>query len=159
MRIVIIGLLVLLSLSASVAAQSIVGVWEITDEATTGPDAKTRKVTQPGMYVFTRKHYSIIWVTSDAARPAIDSSTATAEQLRDVFVDSFVANAGKYDLGAGKLSLWPSVAKSPTLMHGGYYSTYSVKFTNKGKTLTITSIETNGYPVKTPTTLTFKRVE
>lgn len=144
-------------LTVPASAQSIVGVWKVTDEATAGPQAKTKKVTQPRMYFFTKKHYSIIAVTSDTERAAIDSDTASAEDLRNVFVDSFVANAGTYDYGSGKLSIWPTVAKNPTYMHGGTTATFLVKF--KGKTMTITSETANNYPVKTPTTLTFTRVE
>jgi hypothetical protein len=147
----------ILSLSVSAAAQSITGVWKVTEQTTTGDKAKTTSVTQPRMYFFTKQHYSIIAVTSDVERPMIDPATATADQLRDVFVDSFVANAGKYDYKAGKLSIWPSVAKNPGFMHAGLNATFLVKI--KGKTMTLTSETSNTYPVKNPTTLTLTRVE
>lgn len=153
---VALGLIVLCSL-ASVRAQSIVGVWQIVEEKTSGKDGRTRKITQPSMYFFTKKHYSIISVTSEAERPAIDAGTATAEELRNVYVDSFVANAGKYDIQRGEIWFWPSVAKNPTVMHAGSHSSWSMKL--KGNTLTITSVMSNDYPVKDPVTYTLTRVE
>jgi len=155
--IVSISLMFALSLFASANAQSITGVWQVTEEKTTGDGGKTSKVTQPSMYLFTKDHYSVIRVTSDNERPAIDTATATAEQLRDVYVDSFVANAGKYEFKGGKLTIWPSVAKSPTYMKAGSTGTFAVKIT--GKTMWITSESAQGSPVKNPTTLTLTRVE
>jgi hypothetical protein len=156
-KIVFMGVLLTFSLAASIKAQSIVGVWAVTNEAAAGTNAKPAAVTQPRLYFFTKKHYSIIAVTSDTERQAIDASTATADELRKVYVDSFVANAGTYDIKAGRLSLWPSVAKSPTFMRAGSNATMLVKI--NGKTMTLTSETQNTYPVKNPTTLTLKRVE
>lgn len=153
----VIGAMIILTLGTVARAQSIVGVWKLVEETTTGEKGKTRAITQPSLFIFTKGHYSIMRVTSDKERAIVDSSVATAEELRDIYVDSFVANSGKYDYVRGKLSLWPSVAKSPTFMRGGSYVTHKVKIT--GKTMTMTSEEEQGYPVRNPTTLKLTRVE
>jgi hypothetical protein len=149
--------LLVLACGTAAMAQSIVGVWQLTEQKTSGSDAKTSKITQPSMYMFTKEHYSIIRVSSDKERPIIDSNTATADELRDVFVESFVANAGKYDIQRGELWFWPTVAKSPTVMMPGSHNSWSLKI--RGNTMTITSKTANDYPVKDPITYTLKRVE
>ena len=90
-------------------------------------------MTQPSIYLFTKKHYSITYVSSDAPRPAMDDlSKATAAELRSVFVDSFIANAGTYEMKDGKLTTRPTVAKSPGFMQDGNFVTMSVKINGKG---------------------------
>lgn len=153
----VIGAMIILTLGAVARAQSIVGVWKLTEETTTGEGGKTRAITQPSIFIFTKGHYSIMWVTSDKERALVDSRLAAADELRSIYVDSFVANSGKYDYVRGKLSLWPSVAKSPSVMRGGSYMTHKIKIS--GKTMTMTSEESQGYPVKNPTTLKLTRVE
>lgn len=148
-------------LSASAFAQSrqgIEGVWRISEITTTGPDGSTKPGTQPSMYLFTKKHYSIIYVSSDAPRAVLsDVKTASAEELRTVFVDSFIANAGTYELKAGKLTTRPMVAKSPGYMQAGTYATSSVKI--NGNTMTMVSESSNSGPAANPTTIKFTRVE
>jgi hypothetical protein len=75
------------------------------------------------MYLFTKKHYSIIYVSSDAPRAILpDLSKATADELRSVFGNSFVANAGEYEImKGGKITFSPKVAKSPLYMKDGNY--------------------------------------
>lgn len=156
-KLTVLGAMLMITLTAAASAQSIVGVWKLVEETTTGDKGKTRAITQPSLFIFTKGHYSIMRVTSDKERAIVDSSIATAEELRDIYVDSFVANSGKYDYARGKLSLWPSVAKSPSFMRGGSYVTHKVKIT--GKTMTMTSEEEQGYPVRNPTTLKLTRIE
>src|SRR5437868_6419624 len=107
MRMFALALLAAAVLSVSAKAQKIEGVWSITEVTTTGANGRTEKATQPSMYLFTKKHYSIIYVASDSPRDMTDSSKMTADQLRKVFVDSFIANAGTYELKAGKLTFHP----------------------------------------------------
>ena len=160
MRVVLAGVFIAIMLGSSAIAQSkksrIEGVWRL-DEMTA--DGKTEKLTQPSMYFFTKKHYSIIYVSSDAPRPILpDIAKATADELRAIYVDSFVANAGEYDISKdGKISFWPKVAKHPGYMRDGNYNTSTFKIT--GNTMTMTTESANNYPVKTPTTSKFTRIE
>jgi len=158
MRTSIMALLIALVLSVSAFGQKIEGVWALTEVSTRGTGGSTEQMSQPSMYLFTKKHYSIIYVTSDAPRPVLDDPTkATAEELRNIFVDSFIANAGTYELKAGKLTLRPMVAKSPGYMQPGVYNRQSIKI--DGKTMTLVSDSTNNGPSTNPTTFKLKRVE
>jgi hypothetical protein len=57
----------------------------------------------------------------------------------------------------GKINFWPKVAKSPGYMREGTYTTSTYKVS--GTTMTMTSFEANGYPVKDPTTSKLTRIE
>jgi len=159
MRVLLAGFFIAIILGSTAMAQkksSIEGVWRL-DEITS--DGKTVKISQPSMYLFTKKHYSIIYVASDAPRPILpDPTKATADELRSVFGSSFIANAGEYGIEkGGKISFWPKVAKSPLYMKDGNYAVSTFKIT--GNTMTMTSESANGYPVKSPATSKFTRIE
>lgn len=161
MRLTTIVLLIVATFAVSAKAQTrsgIEGVWKLGEVTTTGENAATKQATQPSMYLFTKKHYSIIYVRGDAPRAEIaDAKTATADDLRKVFVDDFIANAGTYEMKGGKLTLRPVVAKAPGFMKPGNYVTYAFKV--DGNTMTITNESTNNGPVTNPTTVKLTRVE
>ncbi len=161
MREFLLVLLIAAVLSVSAFAQSksnIQGVWQLTEVTTTGTDGKTMKVTQPSMYLFTKTHYSIIYVAGDKPRAVTDDySKATQEELLSIFVKDFVANAGTYEVKAGKLTVHPMVAKSPSYMQPGTSSTSSM--TIKGNMMTLVSESSNSGPSKNPTTFKLTRVE
>jgi len=124
----------------------------------TGKYAMTMKITQPSVYIFTRKHYSKIYVGSDKPRPVLDDySKATQEQLYSIFVDGFDANAGTYEVAGGKLTLHTIVAKSPSDMKEGSWSTYSMNIS--GDTITLTPETSNTGPNKKQVTFKLTRVE
>ena len=158
MRVLLAGFFIAIILGSTAMAQkksSIEGVWRL-DEITS--DGKTVKISQPSMYLFTKKHYSIIYVASDAPRPILpDLTKATADELRSVFGSSFIANAGEYEIAKGKITFWPKVAKSPLYMKDGNYATSTFKVT--GNTMTMTTESANNYPVKSPTPSKFTRIE
>lgn len=150
--------LMLLSPAAIGQTGSIQGVWKAVEVTTTGEKGANKAVTQPSMYLFTKKHYSIIYVSSDAARPVPeDVSKMTADELRAVFVRDFVANAGTYEMKGGKLTLRPLVAKSPNVMKSGAFHTSAI--TISGNTMTMVSESSDEGPVTNPTTRKLVRVE
>jgi len=157
MRTSMIGLLIALFLSSSALGQKVQGVWSLVEVTTSGTNGSTKQSTQPSMYLFTKKYYSIIFVSSSDPRPEIDISKATADELRTVFVNDFIANAGTYEMKAGKLTMKPTVAKSPSFMVPGTFSTMSVKI--EGDMMTLVSDSSNNGPSTNPTTFRLKRVE
>jgi hypothetical protein len=160
MRNLLLALLIAAVMSVSAFAQSkgAEGVWQLSEVTTTGDHAMTVKATQPSMYMFTKTHYSIIYVDSDKPRAEmLDYSKATQEQLFSIFVDDFVANAGTYDVKAGKMTVHPMVAKSPSYMKEGTWTTWSM--TIKGNMMTLVSDSSNFGPSKNPTTFKLTRVE
>ncbi len=152
------GLSVILLLACAASSQKVMGVWRLDEVKTTGANGSTDKMTQPSMYLFTKGHYSIIYVDSDKPRSTDDASKMTAEQLVKTYVDDFVANAGTYEVKDGKLTMHVMVAKSPAFMSAGRWVAYTVKIT--GNTMTLTSAGNNTNPTAAnPATFTLTRVE
>jgi hypothetical protein len=134
------------------------GVWQLTEITVTGGGGMTMKITQPSVYIFTKTHFSKIYVASDKPRPVLDDySKATQEQLLSIFVEGFDAIAGTYEVEAGKLTLRPIVAKSPSDMKEGTWSNYSMKIS--GNTITLAPENSNAGPSKKPVTFKLTRVE
>ncbi|MEO6333349.1 MAG: lipocalin family protein [Pyrinomonadaceae bacterium] len=153
-------LLITLFLSASAAAQSksIQGVWKLNEQISTGQNAETRVFSQPGMYLFTKEHYSVIYVSSTAPRAVIaDLGAASADELRNIFVNSFIANGGTYEYKGGKLTMHVMVAKSPSFMQPDTWVSSAVKI--NGNTMTLITESSNTGPAASPTTLKLTRVE
>lgn len=150
---VVLGLL--LCTAAAAQSRSIQGVWKLNDQTSGG---QTKVISQPSMYVFTKTHYSIIYVSSDTPRPVPDDvGKMTADELRATFVANFVANAGTYELKGGKLTMHPTVAKSPGFMQAGTWSRSAV--TIKGNSMTMVTEATNNGPTQNPTTSKLTRIE
>jgi hypothetical protein len=138
--------------------KGIEGVWQLSEITMTGKYAMTMKITQPSVYIFTRTHYSKIYVASDKPRPVLDDySKASREELFSTFVDGFDASGGTYEVAAGKLTLHPTVAKSPSDMTEGTWTTYA--FTITGNTATLTPETSNTGPNKKPISYKLTRVE
>jgi hypothetical protein len=164
MRSRIIAVVGMLAVSASIFAYaqpnpSVQGVWRVSEA--TAPDGTAIKNPQPGLYVFTKRHYSIVLVrgTSERTEPpaAADPAKLTdAEKIaRYEAWRSFVANAGTYEVSGGTLNMTPIVAKNPALM-GPSATRPATSFTLTGKTLTITQKSADG---KSETKVVLTRLE
>ncbi len=86
-----------------------------------------------------------------------DYTKATGEQLVSIFVDGFDAAAGTYEVKADKLTTRTIVAKSPTDMKEGTWTTYAIKIT--ANTITLTPETSNTSPSTKPITYKLTRVE
>lgn len=144
-----------LCISAAAQSRSIQGVWKLNEQTSAGT---TKVISQPSMYIFTKKHYSAIYVSTETPRAVVDDITKmTADELRATFVSGFVANAGTYELKGGKLTMRPMVAKSPAFMASGVWTTSAV--TISGNSMTMVSETNSTGPVQNPTTSKFTRIE
>ena len=143
--------------SASAQSKQLSGVWQVIDVTTTGPNASTNSTPQPSQYIFTKKHYSVLAVTAKEPRTISDAATATADELRAVFVNGFVANSGSYEVKGDLVTMRPHVSKNPGFMRDGNFGTS--KFKVEGDVLTLISHSNREGPVANPTTTRLKRVE
>jgi hypothetical protein len=141
------------------ASSSIQGVWQVTEVATSGPNAVTNSSPQPGLHIFTARHYSVVTVNGRGPRPVLseDLSNETAAQLLAVFGRSFTAQSGTYEVDGEKLTLSALVAKSPAAMAPGAFITASFKL--DGKTLTITQDSNQVGPIRNPIKWKLTRIE
>jgi hypothetical protein len=143
---------------------SIQGVWRILEVTTTGPNASTIKNPQPGLYIFTREHFSIARITSTeprSAAPAVKVAGKPTDPEKAAIYNEwapFVAQSGAYSVNGSTLTLRPIVAKSVAVMGNKQGSKFEFKL--DGNTLSLTNTTTpTGDKAPNPTTLRLSRVE
>ena len=104
---------------AVAAGPSLEGVWKrvevVVPEGQPNAGTHTTDV-QPSLEIFTKSHYSIVFVQSYAPRPALSDKPTDAEQL--AAFQPFGATSGTYKLDGATLTLTAIVAKSPNGMTG-----------------------------------------
>ena len=115
------GLAILVFMVAAaepVLGQTLEGVWKPVEVVVDSGASRGRHATdvQPGLLIFTKRHYSTIFVQGFSPRPQL-SDSATNEELGRVF-SPFTANAGTYQRGGSTITFTPIVAKVPAVMSG-----------------------------------------
>jgi hypothetical protein len=173
--------LVALVLPAGQTKPSIEGVWqlvELTVPASTGPTTTeagnraasrqdpfgafrdgTHTSLQPGLAIFTGKHYSRTTDTAAQPRPTIDykiSGKPTLEELQSRW-GPFVANAGTYEISGAILTLRALVAKNPAAQDEKNFTRLTVKLDRDG--LWLTPVENEAGQIPNPVTSKYIRVE
>jgi len=116
-------LVVIVSASSPALGQTLRGTWKPVEVVIdSGPD-RGRHTTdvQPGLLIFTKRHYSITFVQGFKPRP-LPVDNATDEQLGLSFL-RFTANAGTYQRRDSTIVFSPSVAKHPAVMAGKPFTT------------------------------------
>ena len=159
-RAVILALLagVFPSLSSAQSPSGLQGAWQVVEVTTTGPNGSTNSRPQPGVYLFTARHYSITAVLSAEPRPVFkDPANVTGEEALAVWTP-LQAQSGTYEVAGGSLSLLPMVAKNPGVMRTGRKpDVYS--FTVQGDSLTLVQKSDGFGQLANPTTLRLQRLD
>jgi len=152
------SLAALMTVQTALARGKLKGVWKFTEFSISGPNAGSTINTpaQPGIFSFTKKHYSIMFLSSDKPRPEYRLQGATdAEKM--MAWEPFSANSGTYEIKGTTLTTHPVIAKNPTVMKPGAFVTYV--FSVKGKTLLLTPKDSNTVPGGNPPTFKLIRLE
>lgn len=93
----------------------LVGAWLITSTSVTTPAGTSLNDSpQPGLYIFTDRHFSNMLIPSSEARPPL-SAARTAEERLTAY-DNFIADAGTYELADSTLTVVNIIAKVPNVM-------------------------------------------
>ena len=130
------GLCVLALTATSVDGQTknpLAGAWKVTEIA--NPNSPPLTNPQPGLYVFTEKHYSAVRLNGIKPLPSYPSNDAATDAEKVASFDTIYVNAGGYAISGNMLTLSPTVAKSAFAMAPG--RTIQYEFTVKGDTLTL----------------------
>ncbi|HSL70228.1 MAG TPA: hypothetical protein VK864_08285 [Longimicrobiales bacterium] len=132
------------------------GAWSLIEHATTGSDAAIDRDPQPGLYIFTERHYSFTRVTGAEPRYEVENLlTARADDLRNLL--RFAAQSGTYELSGNELRLRRTAALDVGSMAPGNSAVYAVRL--QGDTVWLTTKQHNGNPIKNPATFKLRRVE
>jgi hypothetical protein len=149
-------LAILMIIQSASAQGKLEGVWKITEVTLTGPNARTITNPAPSLIVFTKKHYSMIYVTADKPRAAVPQQNATDAQKVAAWTQ-FAAEAGTYEVKGTVLTIHPIVSKNPATMEAGKFLTSDFKF--EGRTLTLANKVNQSGPLPNPYTFKLVRVE
>ena len=118
MRSAIATLVCVAAVPAPLVGQTLEGVWKPVEVVVDSGTSRGRHTTdvQPGLLIFTKRHYSMMFVQGFTAR-ALPSDGATDEELGRLFLP-FTANAGTYQRSDSTIMFTPTVAKHPAVMTG-----------------------------------------
>lgn len=121
--------------------ESLEGAWQTVEVIMTGPDARTIAIPEPraNLLVFTARHYSQLHLNAEGPSAV------------------FAGDAGSYEVRDGVITMRPVVAKSPSAMAPGAFTTYSYRL--DGNTLWVTFQKNQNGPIVNPPTIKAVRVE
>jgi hypothetical protein len=108
----------LATIGGAQAPSGLEGAWQVIE--VTNP-LSTNTKPQPGLYLFTKHHYSIVEDIGAAERPEIPNGGAnsTAAEILAAYGASFRSQAGTYEAADGRITLGTMVSKNPTAMRRG----------------------------------------
>jgi hypothetical protein len=95
------------------------GVWKVVEirQEVSGKEYRNTEP-QPGLMIFTRDYYSMVWMPLDRVQP--DNATiwqpTDTEKIQQF--NSIVVNSGSYTLSDSQLTAFPIVAKTPEFVGG-----------------------------------------
>ena len=110
------------------------GVWRVA-ETSSADSAVAPLLDPPGLYIFTRTHYSMMYVIGQLPRPVFAAVDPTDAEKITAF-ETFIANSGTYQVSGNTFVTSPTVAKNPNFMAGGRDQ---YQFRTAGDTLWLTS--------------------
>ncbi len=148
--------------SAQIKETPLTGTWQMTEVKGGGPNGKTNNNPQPGFYMFTGTHFSVMMVGSAAPRPddippgPVDESKVSFRQLAAAWT-SFAAYGGTYSISGDTLTVQAHISKSPRPMTRKEMTVFSYRV--DGDRLTLVPMRDSNGPMVNPATTTLKRIE
>jgi hypothetical protein len=146
-------------LAGIAAAQSnatpLTGAWRVVERTATGRGGTTTSNPQPGLLLFTKNYFSIVYDHANKPRPDLGPNSTDAERL--AALRAVQVQSGTYEISGTTLIRHDIVAASPNDMHAG--NTTTAIFKLEGNTLVITGISNVDGPIANPTTTKWKRLE
>jgi hypothetical protein len=134
------GILAMVSLSwptAGIAQEEnpVRGAWIVTSwEA---PDGTQNTEPQPGIFVFTEAHYSIMFVSSAEPRAQFSGDEMTDAEKAAAY-NTITANSGRYEVSGDQLTTRAYVAKNPNYMGAWPENASTYTFQVEGDMLDLT---------------------
>ena len=134
-------LLALLAVVVTVSGQApatgnpLVGAWRVTEIA----DANGPPITspQPGLYIFTRQHYSFVRINGTRPLPEYPSNDKATDADKVAVFNALYLNSGTFTVTGNRLATRAMVAKSAFAIAG---AGNQYDFTVTGNTLVLTQV-------------------
>lgn len=108
------------SLETAQRSSTIIGAWRPVELALRQPGAEweIRPTPQSGLYVFSARHYSYVYIPGGRQRPHFLNANSATEAERAAAYDTFIAGAGSYLFDGSVLQLKADLRKNPNEMTG-----------------------------------------
>jgi len=104
----------------------LIGAWLIVETTVTTPTGTTTNENpQPGVYIFTERHFSNMLIPNAEGRSPFTEERTDEERL--AAYDNFIADSGSYELTDSLLTTHNIIAKVPNAMNGGFPYRYSLE--------------------------------
>jgi hypothetical protein len=129
----VVAVAVTVSGQSSPAGTPLVGAWRVTEVA----DANAAPITnpQPGLYVFTRQHYSFARIQGTRPLPQYPSNDKATDADKVAVFNALYLNTGTYTVTGNTLATKAMVAKSAFAI-GGAGNQYEFNVTGNNLVLT-----------------------
>jgi hypothetical protein len=118
---------------APATGNPLVGAWRVTEIADASGPAITNP--QPGLYIFTRQHYSFVRINGTRPLPEYPSNDKATDADKVAVFNALYLNSGTYTVTGNRLATKAMVAKSAFAIRG---SGNQYAFTVTGNTLVLT---------------------
>ena len=141
--------------SAPAQGNKLEGVWKVVEVTITGPNASTNSNPQPGFFMFTKKHYSMTYITGDTAPHDLPRNATDAQKT--AAWKPFEAYAGEYEIKGATVMFRAKVCKNQAALKPDSGSVQDLRIEDNTMWLTIKIY--NDRPVTNPTTTKLVRVE
>lgn len=116
------------------APAGLAGAWRIVETTTRTPDSSwVDDSPQPGLYIFTGRHFSIMLIPQDSPRAHLREDASPEERL--AAYENFIADAGSYEASDSSLTMRNFIAKWPNAMNGGAGGPYRYQLSVDSLTL------------------------
>ena len=108
------------SLEQERGSSLIVGAWRPVQLALRQPGSEweIRPSPQSGLYVFSARHYSYVYIPGGRQRPHFSNANSPTEAEKAAAYDTFIAGAGSYTFDGSVLQLKADLRKNPNEMTG-----------------------------------------
>jgi len=98
---------------------SIEGVWKVVEIRQVGPKGEAVvSDPEPGLYIFTAKHYSMVWTPGSAERPGSATTWFPTNEEKVQDFNTIIVNSGTYEMADSTMTTYPVVAKTPEFVGG-----------------------------------------
>ena len=114
-------------------ANPLVGAWKVTEIG--DPNASPNTNPQPGLYIFTRQHYSFARINGTRPLPEYPSNDKATDADKVAVFNALFLNSGTYTVTGNRLATKALVAKSAFAIGG---AGNQFEFTLTGNTLVLT---------------------
>ncbi len=122
-------------------AHPLVGAWSVATQTPPSGGA-TIDPSQPGLWIFTKGHYSAVYSVGAEPRPHAASDFNATDEEKVVLFDTIIVNSGTYEVSGSTIRLRPMIAKSQEYVGGR--STMDFEIAGDVLTLTTRSVTSVG---------------